>query len=190
MAMRIRMASPAASLNVSVVSSASPSVAVRPGSMPTAMPRSVAHATLNRVLQVAIVTIAPKKCVRPSNTRALLGKTDQEDTFEHEAYGKRDHRPLENGEGDDARQALPALRRAGLEQHDEAGDEQEGGPAEGEPADQDEAVAQRRGDRQRQTYGMGLGARRGGGFRRPPRPQRPDEHDHAEERQDHPQHAR
>src|SRR6056297_1104805 len=109
-AMRMRMASPAVSLNVRVVSSASPNVAVRPGSMPTAMPRRVAQATVNSVPQLAISTIALKKCVRPSNTRALLGKTDQEDTFEHEAHGQRDQRALEHGESDDARQALPALR--------------------------------------------------------------------------------
>ncbi len=34
--------------NVRVVRSATPSVAVRPGSIPTMMPRSVAHRTLKR----------------------------------------------------------------------------------------------------------------------------------------------
>ena len=61
MQIKIRTASPAASLKVRVVSSASPSVAVKPGSMPTAIPSSVDHATAKIVWKVNRSAIAETK---------------------------------------------------------------------------------------------------------------------------------
>ncbi len=56
-----RMASPEGMLKVSVVNSATPSVAVRPGSMPTTMPSSVAQAMWKSEPKVRKPRIAWKK---------------------------------------------------------------------------------------------------------------------------------
>ena len=53
MQIRMRMASPGAILKVSVVMRAMPSVAVRPGIMPTVMPSRVAQSTLKTAPGVA-----------------------------------------------------------------------------------------------------------------------------------------
>src|SRR3989304_7276853 len=85
---RMSTASPAAGLNVRVVSSASPRVGVRPGSIPTAIPSRVAQATLKSVPGGKRSTSAAAKNPSPSMVK-FLRERHEEDALEDEGDDRR-----------------------------------------------------------------------------------------------------
>src|SRR5512136_2241779 len=98
MQIRMMIALLAAILNVRVVSSAMPMVAVRPGSMPTMMPSCVLHSTSKRLLKLRKPSRASPNMRSPSNMAASLGKIDQEQVLEGEVHRRGRGRGEHEGE--------------------------------------------------------------------------------------------
>ena len=85
MQIRVMIALLASILNVRVVSSATPMVAVRPGSMPMMMPSQVLHTTESRMSHCRKPSRASPNMRSPSMT-ASLGKIDEEQVLERDEY--------------------------------------------------------------------------------------------------------
>src|SRR5919106_3802964 len=122
MQIRTRIAVSVGSLKVSVVSSATPMVAVRPGSAPTMIPSSVAQATCNSESRVVRRTKAS-----PSWARSMsLRQANQEELLERDADDSGDQDRLDQSRREAAQPPAGLARLLPLEDGDEGEEEQAG----------------------------------------------------------------